>query len=132
MPPDWDVEHGAGGPELQAPPLREGGVRVGGGSFGSSLTMESSTAIDDAAETALAFHKGENMDKVERLPDITLGGVRFYHVRGEDSARWLDTYGTVRDGRLISILWTFNRGLVDRKETDEMLNQVMPTFEPSS
>lgn len=132
VPPEWDVEEGYTGPQLQAPRQREGGVRVGGGSLGSEITIDSATAIDDAGDTALAFHKSQGMDKVERLPDVTFGGVKFYHVRGEDSARWLDAYGTVNEGQLISILWTFNRGLVDRKETDEMLNQVMPTFKPSS
>ena len=70
--------------------------------------------------------------KVERLPDVTLGGVRFYHVQGESSAEWLDDYGTVKDGKLITVLWTFNRGLVDRKQTDEFINQVMPTFKATS
>ncbi|MFE6649128.1 hypothetical protein ACFVJS_21355 [Nocardioides sp. NPDC057772] len=70
--------------------------------------------------------------KVQRLPDVTLGGVRFYHVRGESSAEWLDDYGTVKDGKLITVLWTFHRGMVDRQQTDELINQVMATFERTS
>jgi hypothetical protein len=131
VPPDWDVENAATGINLHAPRTREGGARVGGGIFASRLTIDSSGAIDDAGDTALAFHRN-GMDKAERLPDVTLGGLRFYHVRGEDSAQWLDDYGTVKDGKLITVLWTFNRGFVDRKQTDEMINQVMSTFEPTS
>ncbi|MGH3350800.1 MAG: hypothetical protein ACRDPS_09065 [Nocardioides sp.] len=125
------MEDAPTGINLHAPRTREGGARVGGGIFASRLTIDSPGAIDDAGNTALAFHKN-GMDKAERLPDVTLGGVRFYHVRAEDSAQWLDDYGTVKDGKLITVLWTFNRGFVDRKQTDEMLNQVMPTFKPAS
>lgn len=132
VPPDWDVEDGPTGIDLLAPPLREGGARTGGGIFASRLTIDSSSAIDDAGESALKFHKSGGMDKVERLPDVKLGGLRFYHVRGESSAEWLDDYGTVEDGRLITVLWTFNRGMVDRKQTDELIDQVMPTFKPTS
>ncbi|MEU6137587.1 hypothetical protein [Nocardioides sp. NPDC047086] len=132
VPPDWDVEQGDTGPQLQAPPQREGGVRVGGGSLGSSPTLDSADAIDTAAEVSLKFHKSAGLENVERLPDETFGGVRFYHIRGEDSADWTDDYGTVTNGQLITILWHFHRGMVDRKQTDELLNQVMPTFEPAS
>lgn len=131
VPPDWEVLDAATGQTLQAPPQRDGGVSVGGGIFASRVTIESDDAIDSAAKTAAAFHKRGGL-KVERRPDVTLGGVTFYHVRGESSAEWLDDYGTVKDGRLITVLWTFNRGLVDRKQTDEMLNQVMQTFKPTS
>lgn len=131
VPPDWAVEESDTGLNLLAPPKREGGVRVGGGSFGSNITIDSEGAIDDAGDTALEFHKSGGMD-AKRLPDVTLGGVKFYHVRGESSAEWLDDYGTVNDGKLITVLWTFNREMVDRKQVDEMLNQVMPTFTPMS
>lgn len=131
VPPDWDVEEGDTGLELQAPRQREGGVRVGGGSLGSSPTIDSSDAIDDAGDTALEFHRNGSA-KVERLPDVTFGGVRFYHVRGEDSAQWLDDYGTVDNGQLTTVLWTFNREMVDRGQTDELIDQVMSTFEPTS
>lgn len=130
VPPDWDVEKVATGSALQAPPQREGGARVGRGIFGSSPTLDSADAIDDAAQAAAAFHRSGGME-VKRLPDVTLGGVRFYHVRGENSAEWLDDYGTVNDSQLITVLWSFNRGLIDRKQTDEMINQVMTTFEPT-
>lgn len=132
VPPDWGVEKSDTGLNLQAPTQRQGGARVGGGSLASSSNLDLPSAIDDAADSALAFHKNGSLDKVERLPDVTFGGVTFYHVRGDDSARWLDDYGTVHNGQLISVLWMFNRGMVDRKQTDEMINQVMTTFEPTS
>lgn len=131
VPPDWEVEKVATGSALQAPPQREGGVRVGRGIFASRVAIDTPDAIDNAAETAVKFHKSGGMDDVKRLPDVTLGGVRFYHVRGENSAEWLDDYGTVNDSNLITVLWSFNRGLVDRDQTDELINQVMPTFEPT-
>lgn len=80
----------------------------------------------------MKFYKKGGYDKVERLPNVTFGGLTFYHVRGEDSATWLDDYGTVSDGQRVTVLWHFNRGMVDRKQTDELINQVMPTFEPAS
>lgn len=132
VPPDWDVEEGPTGLELQAPPQREGGARVGGGTFTSNPTLDSEDAIDSAAEVSLKFSKKAGQDKVERLPDVTLGGVRFYHVRGENDAQWVDEYGTVHNEQLVGVLWMFNRGMVDRKQTDEMINQVMSTFEPAS
>lgn len=132
VPPDWDVEEGATGLELQAPRQREGGIRVGGGTFTSNPTLDSGDAIDNAAEVSLKFSKNAGQEKVERLPDVTLGGVRFYHVRGENEAQWVDEYGTVHNGQLIGVLWMFNREMVDRKQTDDMLNQVMSTFEPGS
>lgn len=131
VPPEWAVEDSPTGINLQAPRAREGGSRVGGGSLGSGPTIESATAIDDAGDTALAFHL-KGLDKAERLPDVTLGGVEFYHVRGEDSAQWVDDYGTVKDGKLITVLWTFHKGMVDRKQTDELIAPVMETFEPTS
>lgn len=105
---------------------------MGRGIFGSSPTLDSAEAIDGAAESALAFHKSGGMDNVKRLPDVKFGGIRFYHVRGENSAEWLDDYGTVNDSNLITVLWSFNRGMVNRDQADELINQVMPTFEPSS
>lgn len=131
VPPDWAVEEIATGLALQAPSQREGGARVGRGIFGSSPTLDSAEAIDAAAESALAFHKSGGMDNVKRLPDVKFGGIRFYHVRGENSAEWLDDYGTVNDSNLITVLWSFNRGMANRTQSDELINQVMPTFEPT-
>lgn len=131
VPPDWDVEEGPRGPDLLAPAQREGGVRVGGGIFGTSPTIDSAEAIDNAAEAARKFLHSGGM-KVERVPDETFGGVTFYHIRGENSAEWYDDYGTVHDSKLITVRWTFIRGMVDRKQADEMIDQVMQTFKPAS
>lgn len=132
VPPDWNVEKVATGHDLQAPLEREGGFRLGGGVFTSRPTLESATAIDDAAAARVAYDKKAGYDKVTRLPDVTFGGLTFYHVRAEDPETWIDDYGTVSDGQRITVLWHFKRGLVDRKQTDELINQVMPTFEPTS
>lgn len=131
VPPDWDVEEGPRGPDLLAPAQREGGVRVGGGIFGTSPTYDSADAIDNAAEASLKFIQAGGM-KAERLPDETFGGVRFYHVRGESPTEWYDDYGTVNDSQLITVRWSFNRWMADRKQADEMIDQVMPTFKPAS
>ncbi|MBC7279171.1 hypothetical protein [Nocardioides sp.] len=132
VPPDWNVEKVATGHNLQAPVEGEGGFRLGGGILTSRPTLESATAIDDAAAARVAYDKKAGYDKVTRLPDLTFGGLTFYHVRAEDPETWIDDYGTVSDGQRVTILWQFKRELVDRKQTDELINQVMPTFEPSS
>lgn len=80
----------------------------------------------------MAFYKKGGYEAVERLPDVTFGGVTFYHVRGQDSGTWLDDYGTVNDSQLTTVVWHFKRGMVDRKQADALINQVMPTFEPAS
>lgn len=100
VPPDWEVEEIATGFALKAPQQRAGGSRVGDGIFGSSTTLDSAEAIDDAADVGVAFHKKGGYETVERLPDVTFGGVTFYHVRGQDSGTRLDDYGTVNDSQV--------------------------------
>lgn len=133
VPPDWSVEEVETGHDLQAPPESDnGGRRVGAGIFTSRPTLDSATAIDDSAKSGVSYFKGGGYDKVERLSDESFGGVTFYHVRAEDTETWLDSYGTVVDGQKVTVLWNFNRSMVDRKESDELINQVMPTFKPAS
>lgn len=131
VPPDWNIEKVATGHNLQAPLESEGGFRFGGGIFTSRPTLDSATAIDDAAESRLTYDKEAGYDKVERLPDVIYGGLTFYHVRAEDPETWVDDYGTVSDGQRVSVLWNFKRGLADRAQADGMIDQVMKTFEPT-
>jgi hypothetical protein len=63
------VEEGYTGPQLQAPPQREGGVRVGGGSLGSEITIDSDTAIDDAGDAALGDVIKAAKEQLRALPD---------------------------------------------------------------
>ncbi|MEU6137586.1 hypothetical protein [Nocardioides sp. NPDC047086] len=92
--------------------------------------MYADDELDAAAEVTKRFYK--DYKKVDRLPDVAFGGVPFYHVHAEDPEQSRDVYGTIRDGLLIDVQWSFNRGLIDRKASDALIDQVMPTFKPTS
>lgn len=128
VPADWTFEDGGSGLILQ-PPKSSGGVRPGSGAFRSSSTLAYEDELDAAAEVDLESLGG--YDRVQRLPDVRFGGVTFYHIQAEDDATWVDKFVAIHNGRQFSIRWLFTH-VIERKRATELINQVMPTFKPTS
>lgn len=103
-------------------------TKPGGASFASNTTPRASTEAD--VPSALGLFKGMQLAKIKRLPDVTLGGVVFYHVQAQSKGNWYDMFGTVRNGYLVHVLWTMMREIIDRADATKLINQVMTTFKP--
>lgn len=129
VPGDWTIEKGGSSLILQPPKSTGDGVRPGSGSFRSSSSLAYEDELDEMAEVGLGSLK--SYDRAERLPDVKLGGVTFYHLQAEDDATWVDSFVAIHNGRQFGIRWLFTH-IIDRNQATALINQVMPTFKPTS
>lgn len=113
-----------GSPVIGAPKDADG-YSPGFGIVDAGLTLAANT--DELAVTALKILKG-SMPDAKRLPDVKFAGATFYHLRSKNDANSYDEYGTVIGESEASVAWRFNNTFASRKQMDELINQVMPTF----
>lgn len=68
---------------------------------------------------------------VKRLPDVSFAGAPFYHVRYGGDGMVHDDYGTstLDGGKTISIAWSTYPDTITRKQADQIITQVMSTFQ---
>lgn len=127
LPPGWTVLPSRAGLGLEAPKgnhLAKPGV----GTFVSNTTARANTNAD--VPSRIAVLKGMGATKIKRLPDETFGGVVFYHIQAQTTDRWIDQFGTVRNGYLVNVAWDFIRAFINRADATKLINQVMTTFKP--
>ena len=124
-PSGWQVRTEDGNPILNAPKDADG-YSPGSGILDADITLAETTGeLAKVSEKTLASQGYENL---ERLADTKFGGVTFFHLRGKSGNRSYDQYGTVIDDSQVTIDWNFTVALADRKQADELINQVMPSF----
>lgn len=109
---------------LRAPKDADG-YSPGSAIFDADITL--STNTDELAGTALKVLSASKPN-AKRLPDVEYAGVTFYHLRSEDEVNSYDEYGAVIGDAEASVAWTFINEFASRKQIDELINQVMPTF----
>lgn len=110
---------------LRAPKDADG-YSPGSGIFDADMTLSADT--DQLATSALEILKG-SMPNAKRLPDVKYAGVTFYHLRSDDDVNSYDEYGAVIGESEASVAWTFINEFATREQIDELINQVMPSFE---
>ncbi|MER7558132.1 hypothetical protein ABTZ46_14400 [Nocardioides sp. NPDC126508] len=123
-PTGWYVKPEDGSYVIGAPDDADG-FSPGSGIFNVGTTLASD--VDELAEAALSRVETAYPDG-KRLPDVKYGGSTFFHLRGTNDTERFDHYGTVVGGSEVLVAWSFNPKWVTREETDELINQVMPSF----
>ncbi|MFE6506511.1 hypothetical protein ACFVDI_10815 [Nocardioides sp. NPDC057767] len=124
-PSGWYVKPEDGSYVIGAPEDADG-FSPGSGIFNVGTTLASD--VDQLAKAAIGRVETAYPDG-KRLPDVKYGGTTFFHLRGSNSAETFDQYGAVVGDRQVFVAWSFNPEFVSRKEVDELINQVMPSFE---
>lgn len=125
LPEGWSAAAQNGRLNIDAP---QGSylTKPGTAAFASGATPRANTEED--AKGHLTTFRAGGYQNVKRLPDVTYGGVTFYHIQAENAGAWIDDFGAVHDGYATNVWWTFLRGVIDRKGTAKLIDQVMPTF----
>ncbi|MGH3999306.1 MAG: hypothetical protein ACRDTJ_17825 [Pseudonocardiaceae bacterium] len=113
-----------GSPIVGAPKDADG-YSPGRGILDANIAIAADT--DELAASALKILKGSKPD-AKRLPDVKYAGVTFYHLRSKDDVNSYDEFGAVIGASEASVAWTFINDFASRKQMDELINQVMPTF----
>lgn len=123
-PSGWYVKPEDGSYVIGAPD-DEDGFSPGSGIFNVGTTLASD--VDQLAKASIGRVETAYPDG-KRLPDVKYGGTTFFHLRGSNSTETFDQYGAVVGDSQVFVAWSFNPELVSRKEVDELINQVMPSF----
>ena len=123
-PSGWYIKPEDGSYVIGAPDDADG-FSPGSGIFNVGTTLASN--VDQLAKASIGRVETAYPDG-KRLPDVTYGGTKFFHLRGSNSAETFDEYGAVVGDSQVFVAWSFNPEFVSRKEVDELINQVMPSF----
>lgn len=127
-PPRWTVTRGGG--LIVAPD--EIGVEPGGVNFEVSPGIGGAVASEVNRIAGVAAHtlQASGYTQMRRMPNVTYGGVPFYHLRYTGDNYLHDEYGTVTSDaeKQITISWLFHPAAIDQAGADKIINQVMPTF----
>lgn len=129
VPKGWKLKRDTDKLTLSAAPGAygaSGDTSPGGGIVTSATTVSADTEV--AAGKALGVLQGQGTySHVKRLPDVTIHGVRLYHLQAQTNLLWHDEYGAVTGGRAVIIDWDFNNIVIDRAGVAKLVGKVMPT-----
>lgn len=124
-PSGWYVKPEDGSYIIGAPDDADG-FSPGSGIFNVGTTLASD--VDQLAKASIGRVETAYPDG-KRLPDVEYGGTTFFHLRGSNSTEMFDQYGAVVGDSQVFVAWSFNPEFASRKEVDELISQVMPSFE---
>lgn len=120
-PAEWEVEQAQSSRITISAPKDDLGYSPGFALLDADTTLSENT---EALAASTLRQPG-----AKRLADVEFGGVTFFHVREGNDTNTVDTYGAVIDGSAVTVTWTFLNDLASPKQIDELVNQVMPSFE---
>lgn len=67
---------------------------------------------------------------IKRLPNVTYGGVTFYHLQAADAINWHDELGAMHNGQFIGMTWELRKSALSRAEATKDIALLMSTFKP--
>jgi hypothetical protein len=135
VPQNWELDSYADQAQTMIAPKNKFGLSPGSGEIMAGA-YGADGDINEAVEgLAKLLHDqlkaDSSLTKLERLPDETISGTRFYHFRAETEFTWQDHYGTVasttRDQ--VTVTWEFNKADIDRKGAEALIAPIMVTYE---
>lgn len=135
VPPDWKLESYADQAQTMIAPKNKVGLSPGSGEVMAGVYGADGDAKESVEGLAKLLNDqlkaDSSLTKLERLPDETINGTRFYHFRAETDFDWQDHYGTVtptaRDQ--VTVTWKFNKSDIDRKGAEALIAPIMATYE---
>lgn len=131
VPSDWRVTSDGDDSQTIRAPKDAIGISPGFGNLQANVYRNDGT--EGELEELADLHEkdlSKDLAKLKRLPNETINGSLFFHFLGETENKWQDVYGTLAPeaGDQVTVTWDFNKADIDRKGSEALITQIMPTY----